>query len=141
MQRGVKPQWKSIHFSNKIYDGNIAPSISEEMKEDEIIEASRAAGIENPILPNPDDIPKGARFYSAALGQGLDDGSWYQLRFYLLIDEENIDKLYSIWIAAVPSETSKQNGFTPAKDEFIYSVLDTPEQIKEDMEEYFEQKK
>lgn len=132
-----QPQWKRIHFSNKLYDGNIAPSISKEMKEDEVIEASRAAGIENPVLPVPEDIPEGAQFYSAALGQGLEDGSWYQLRFYLLADEEEKDKLYSIWVAAVPSETSRQNGFTPTGDEFIYSVLDTPDKIKEDMAEYF----
>lgn len=132
-----QPQWKDIDFSKSKYKMSIAPSLSDTVYED-IVSASEAAGISDPILPqDADRIPNGAKHYFKVIQEEIDKKAAYELRFYVLADESDPNIIYSIWISAVPLEYHENTGFRNMQKEFIFSVNDTPASIRKTMIEYF----
>lgn len=132
-----QPQWKDIDFSKSKYKMNIAPSLSDAVYED-IVSASKAAGISDPILPqDADRIPDGAKYYFNVTQDNIDEKTAYESRFYALADESNPNIIYSIWISAVPLEYRENIGFEITQKEFIFSVNDDPASIRKAMIDYF----
>ena len=132
-----QPQWKDIDFSKSKYKMNIAPSLSDAVYED-IVSASKAAGISEPILPqDADRIPDGAKYYFKAIQEEIDEKTAYEVRFCVLADESDPNIIYSIWISAVPLEYRENIGFRIVQKEFIFSANDDPASIRKVIIDYF----
>jgi hypothetical protein len=140
-QMFYQPQWKSFDFSKRISSMNIAPSLSG-TSYDEIIAASVDAGIVSPILPQDaiENAPDGAKYYYAVFQENLSEKHTYEARFFALADERDPDRIFSIWVSALPLERDGQNGLRRAEKEFIFSVNDTPQMIRDCMSDYFSER-
>lgn len=131
-------QWKNIDFTKNKYDMFIAPSFDDSVKDD-IIAASKDAGIKNPILPHDaDQIPEGTEYYFAVVQEDIDPETAYELRFFVLANQSNPEQVYSIWISAVPLVHLEKDVFENENKEFIFSVNDSPESVRRAMIKYFE---
>lgn len=131
-----QPQWEQYDFSKRVLPMmNIAPYFSD-ASPPSIIAASKDAGVISPILP-ADDLPETAAYYFAVFRETLDPRHGYELRFYAFADRKDLTKIYSIWITAIPFSSSDGSMHLLEKQEFIYSVNDSPQSIREDMKAYF----
>lgn len=133
-----QPQWEQYDFSKRVLPMmNIAPYFSD-ASPPSIIAASKDAGITSPILPTyPEALPETAVYYFAVFRETLDTRHGYELRFYAFADREDLTKIYSIWITAIPFAPLDGSVHLLEKQEFIYSVNDSPQSILEDMQAYF----
>ena len=140
-----QPQWKDIDFSKNKYNMDkvpscISPSLSDAVYED-IVSASKEAGISDPILPQDfDRLPDGAKYHFAVIQEEIDKKRVYELRFFVLADDSDPNIIYSIWISAVPlvyEENIESRFFGNTGKEFIFSVNDDPATIRKTMIDYF----
>lgn len=135
-----QPQLKDIYFSKNKYKMNIAPSFGDTAYED-IVSASKEAGISDPILPQDiDRLPDGAKYHFAMIQEEIDKKRVYELRFFVLADDSDPNIIYSTWISTAPlvyKENTKSEFFGNTGKEFIFSVNDDPATIRKAMIDYF----
>lgn len=138
-----QPQWKEIPVQNGISKWSMKPLLDDSKPQKEAARAaSKHAGIEHPVLPYFDQDPPDPKafYFHAQLHYSLTETLGYELRFVAFANYDTL-QAYSIWVSAVPQRFDGNNWINmPDQKEFIYSVNDSPEKIKEEMEQYFQLK-
>ena len=134
------PQWENFDFSKREKSTHnspfsIAPSLSGADVYEAIRVASIEAGIASPVLPHDvDRIPTGSKYFFAVFREALNTQNTYHVRFFALADEHNLDQVYSMWISVVPLD---ENGQNDGSTEFIFSINDTPQMIRDCMKAFY----
>ena len=134
------PQWEEFDFKKREKSAHnapfsIAPSLSDSNVYEAIKAASVDAGITSLVLPQDfDRIPAQSKYFSAVFKEILSPQNTYAVRFFALADEKDLNQVYSIWISVIPLDANGQND---GRTEFIFSINDTPQKIRDYMSAYF----
>ncbi|MDP4117502.1 MAG: hypothetical protein Q8903_15315, partial [Bacteroidota bacterium] len=136
-----QPQWSTIDFKKGVTIWSMRPLLDDSKQQLELARnASKQAGVANPILPyfDPDPDNPNAKYFYAKYKRNLSESLGYELRFIAFADENTLS-LYSIWVSAIPQTIDDNNNYVnvPEQKEFIYSIDATPEGIENDMKQYF----
>lgn len=125
--RGVEAKLFQAHFADppalsaRNAPSGVTPSLE---REEEILAASREAGIEEPVLPSSSDS-EGARLHQAEATFPLEEGEC-RVTYFIYASE---DTIYSLWIEACP----QVDGLYTKEAVRIYPSTTTREEIKADL--------
>lgn len=137
-----QPQWSNIDFSKGITQYSMRPLLKDDKQQlDAVRNASRNAGIEQPVIPYFDSDPPNskAHYFHAQFKHNLTDSLGYEQRFVAFADYDTLKPLFSIWVSVIPQQINEKNEYinVPEQKELIYSINTYPKTIEKDVKQYF----